>query len=486
MKYTGIRNPRGSDAVESESVTSREVSINEGRPLTTDYDDALEEQRLQALSNDTEKDSLPEESPSFCDRMLPKTRAGRLTLTVISILIVVAICIIAVFLTFGNSNSNSASGSSTGPDYTLIPTSTPILIPTSPPTRGSDSLSPTSNDDRTSPIARTPSSSISTTSPTTLSIPTSFPTSIGTQSPTAQDRDFRYRAVANKLIKEGISNTDDLYPTDGTPTPQTDALSWLLDDDPLNLLANGAATPVARFVQRYIVMTIFFSTGGPGWTKVDNWLTGSDECEWYGLECSNVTIPNVPIIAENTTLADSSNVESHAVISLQLQKNNLVGSLPSEIGFLLECTIIGLYGNLLVGKLPTTVSNIDPLEKLWLDNNKFVGNIPTEYGMFANLNDLSVYANKLSGSIPSEIGGLTRLERFWASGMLLTGHLPTQLGNCHSLMNLYLDANQLSGSMPSELGQLTDMRDMRFFRNQMTGKFPSEIFFSAEPQDCLL
>lgn len=147
MKYTGIRNPRGSGAVESESVTSREVSINEGRPLTTDYDDALEEQRLQALSNDTEKDSLPEESPSFCDRMLPKTRAGRLTLTVISILIVVAICIIAVFLTFGNSNSNSASGSSTGPDYTLIPTSTPILIPTSPPTRGSDSLSPTSNDD---------------------------------------------------------------------------------------------------------------------------------------------------------------------------------------------------------------------------------------------------------------------------------------------------------------------------------------------------
>lgn len=114
---------RGSGASAASSMASRPHGIYEDRPLTTDYDDALEEQRSEALSNDRERGNeiTPEEPLGFYARMMPKTREGRLGCTVILILIVVGVCITAVFLTVGRPNKIDSSLRSS----TTVPTMTP-------------------------------------------------------------------------------------------------------------------------------------------------------------------------------------------------------------------------------------------------------------------------------------------------------------------------------------------------------------------------
>ena len=46
---------------------------------------------------------------------------------------------------------------------------------------------------------------------------------------------------------------------------------------------------------------------------------------------------------------------------------------------------------------------------LYLDSNQVIGSIPPEIGQLANLEHLSLQSNQLTGSIPPEIGQLTKL-----------------------------------------------------------------------------
>jgi hypothetical protein len=133
MSYGGNRS---SGASAASSMGNRPHGAYEDRPLTTDYDDALEEQRSEALSNDRERgnENNPEEQPGFYARMMPKTREGRLGCTVILILIVVGVCVTAVFLTVGSRNKTASS----------LRIST--AVPTVPPTRKNSGGQPSGDD----------------------------------------------------------------------------------------------------------------------------------------------------------------------------------------------------------------------------------------------------------------------------------------------------------------------------------------------------
>ena len=49
--------------------------------------------------------------------------------------------------------------------------------------------------------------------------------------------------------------------------------------------------------------------------------------------------------------------------------------------------------------------------RLNLVENNLIGTIPSELGNLTNLQDLSLYSNQLSGSLPAELGNLTNLTR---------------------------------------------------------------------------
>jgi hypothetical protein len=81
--------------------------------------------------------------------------------------------------------------------------------------------------------------------------------------------------------------------------------------------------------------------------------------------------------------------------------------------------------------------------------NNLVGSIPPEIGLLSELDYLSLHTNKLSGAIPSEIGKLAKLRKLWLFGNYLTGSIPDTLATLNELTVLSVYGNDLTGQVPS-------------------------------------
>ena len=82
------------------------------------------------------------------------------------------------------------------------------------------------------------------------------------------------------------------------------------------------------------------------------------------------------------------------------------------------------------------------------------GSIPPEIGSLVNLTQLSLHNNSLTGEIPPEIGSLTNLIYLSLKVNSLTGEIPPEIGNLTNLNVLYLSDNQLTGEIPPEVCDL--------------------------------
>lgn len=110
-----------------------------------------------------------------------------------------------------------------------------------------------------------------------------------------------------------------------------------------------------------------------------------------------------------------------------------------------------------------------------LDENNISGTIPPELGNLSSIRTLDLGDNNFSGTIPPELGNLTNLTFLNLDGNALTGNIPPELGNLNALTRLYLSYNQLSGSIPPELANLTNMWDLGVHSNQLSGCYDSQL-----------
>ena len=163
---------------------------------------------------------------------------------------------------------------------------------------------------------------------------------------------------------------------------------------------------------------------------------------------------------------------------------NRLERVPVEIGGLSGLVSLGLTNNVLRGSIPAEIGDLVNLE--WLDlsnrlesryerNNQLTGPIPAEIGKLAKLRYLNLSGNRLSGAIPSELGGLGELEELWLFSNRLSGQISAELGNLGSLVDLDLNDNLLEGSIPSELGNLVSLESLSLSRNHLVGRIPSEL-----------
>ncbi len=143
------------------------------------------------------------------------------------------------------------------------------------------------------------------------------------------------------------------------------------------------------------LIALYDATDGDNWTNNANWKTGPVS-SWYGITTSG-----------------------NRVTSIDLINNNLVGTIPSEIGNLTELTYLGLTNN-----------------------------------------------SQLSGSIPPELGNCTKLRTIFLARCDLSGDVPAELANCADLMNLFLYNNNLSG-LP-DLTSLVNLQQFPVRNNRFT------------------
>ncbi|CAJ1936251.1 unnamed protein product [Cylindrotheca closterium] len=133
-----------------------------------------------------------------------------------------------------------------------------------------------------------------------------------------------------------------------------------------------------EFFLRFVLSSLYFDLGGEAWKNTTNWLTGVKTCDWFGVECD---------------LGNKQHFQG-----LNLDNNNLVGTLPSIIGMLGNVSNIWLSDNQLSGTIPgTAFAKLSKLAVLFLDNNRLSGMVPES---LSNLGILYVQENNLTGPWP--------------------------------------------------------------------------------------
>ncbi|XP_028779702.1 receptor like protein 21-like [Neltuma alba] len=85
---------------------------------------------------------------------------------------------------------------------------------------------------------------------------------------------------------------------------------------------------------------------------------------------------------------------------LDISDNQLIGEIPSQIGYLGTIHALNLSNNQLKGRIPDTFSNLKQIESLDLSHNKLSGHIPTQLTQLYSLSFFSVAHNNLSGTTP--------------------------------------------------------------------------------------
>ena len=255
-----------------------------------------------------------------------------------------------------------------------------------------------------------------------------------------------------------LPNNGDIARGDVNGDNQTDITdAWLLatykgDLAALGLLP-GAAKVGSAVSDREALVALYNATNGAQWKNNTNWLSDEPLSEWYGV----------------TTDADG------RVQGLVLERNQLSGSIPSELGNLTNLQGLSLVGNQLSGSIPAELGSLTNLQWLYLGGNQLSGNIPAALGSLTNLEGLSLYTNQLSGSIPAELGSLTNLQWLDLEENQLSGSIPAALGSLTNLELLYLEENQLSGSIPAALGSLTNLERLYLEENQLSGSIPAAL-----------
>jgi len=208
--------------------------------------------------------------------------------------------------------------------------------------------------------------------------------------------------------------------------------------------------------------------------------SGIHVCDQDGIACNeNDSVAHIRLGGANISGTIPTELGSLMELeSILFENNALTGSIPSELGELKLLHQLVLSGNELTGSIPSALENNDNLQYLFLASNKMRSQIPSEIGKLHNLIRLELDRNGgLYDTIPTEIGLLTHLEWF-TTGLQqneLKGTLPTELGNLSSLEVLAIDHGRLTGAIPSELGMLTSIKQFYIEHNDMKGTIPTEI-----------
>jgi len=229
-----------------------------------------------------------------------------------------------------------------------------------------------------------------------------------------------------------------------------------------------------------VLRKVYSATGGPGWNRNYGW----DELS--GFFCD-------PASCHGLTIRDGH------VVKIDLEKNNLQGVIPEEIGQLERLQVLKLGGNLLTGALPRSLGkcvsltrcdlphnmlqgSIPPsiggcrrLEKLILSGNNLTGPIPPSIGKLKFLHALVLYGNELSGEIPECLGSFKYLHSFIANNNQLTGTVPKTLGDSKALTNFDVGANRIEGAVPASIGRCEALVTLYLYDNRLEGELPESI-----------
>jgi len=198
------------------------------------------------------------------------------------------------------------------------------------------------------------------------------------------------------------------------------------------------------------------ATGGLNWRIP--WNITSDPCInlWNGLQCRPI------------------GGNQFQVWSVILQGNNLVGTIPTEIGLLTNVQFLYLSGNTISGTIPSDIGNLLQIVQIGFDKNLLTGGFP-DMSRLGGLQTIYFQDNLLTGPL-DPFSKLPRVQYIWLSRNRLQGTIPDALGDIFSLQQIGLDTNSLTGTIPSGFGLKQSLFQAFYGQgNQFSGPFPTNL-----------
>mmetsp|Transcript_37150 Transcript_37150/g.54404 ORF Transcript_37150/g.54404 Transcript_37150/m.54404 type:complete len:480 (+) Transcript_37150:327-1766(+) len=264
------------------------------------------------------------------------------------------------------------------------------------------------------------------------------------------------------LFRElGVSTMEQLL--DGS-TPQGKAANWVANEDPISPpLEIGSQ----KYIQRYIMAVFYYAMDGPNWMTCSEggsvcnngspWLSGDNECDWFGSKCVNGELSQVS--------------------QGGFQGNNIFGTFPEEICYFTEMSTIVLNNNKVQGTIPPCFGRFSKLGILGLTSNSIDLPFPDEaIEGWTNLKLLLLAENLLEGPFPQSLTKLPALEELQIDSNSLTGTFPAfNRDDTPKLKVLFLELNGLTGSIPSDIFDIETFEHLNITGNSFNGSLPANI-----------
>ncbi|KAF2282908.1 hypothetical protein GH714_043328 [Hevea brasiliensis] len=188
-------------------------------------------------------------------------------------------------------------------------------------------------------------------------------------------------------------------------------------------------------VRRSLVQFMEKLSGGnmqhdPKW----GWSNTSDPCNdtWAGVTCDS---------------------KSHTVKKIILDEFNLTGTLDAiSLCSAQSLTVLSLNRNNISGLMPKEIGNCKHLTHLYLSGNKLSGDIPDSLSQLSNLKRLDISTNSFSGQV-SGLSRISGLLSFLAENNQLSGTIPDF--DFFNLEIFNVSNNNFSGPIPDVKGKFT-------------------------------
>jgi hypothetical protein len=190
------------------------------------------------------------------------------------------------------------------------------------------------------------------------------------------------------------------------------------------------ATAVRNFLQRYVLNTIYYSLNGKDWDENANWNSQMDVCTWYGVGCDGIPYEEGTYDASTEGIVTSLSLSDNNLVgklagdvsalselnALEFHSNYIEGTIPPSFYTMTSLSVLFLDDNYISGSISNSIGKMN-LERLTLSDNDMVGSIPAEMGDMKDLVMVWLFNNeKMEGGIPESLGGLEKLGEWMLFG----------------------------------------------------------------------
>ena len=158
----------------------------------------------------------------------------------------------------------------------------------------------------------------------------------------------------------------------------------------------------------------------------------------------------------------------------------MIGSLPTEIGALIDLNHISLFGNDISGSIPDSFQSLQSLNFWNMNSNQIAGSLPIWINDLENLEYLALGDNELDGTLPSFEG--SNLLELALDANNFDGSIDS-LDDALLLEVVYLNNNSFTGELTEETWSTlldNDIRIADLSNNQLSGSFPSNFYWLEE------